>query len=97
MIKFDDIRLLEISLIPSFCDTKTAEKFLSALWSILTTVIIGLDPIIHLFVLQRVTNLDSRVEHGNDTFFSDLRMTGNALCNSDDVFAKFVQNITNLA
>lgn len=31
MIKFDDIRLLETSLIPYFCDTKTAEKFISAL------------------------------------------------------------------
>ena len=32
MIKFDDIRLLETSLVPYFfCDTKTAEKFISAL------------------------------------------------------------------
>lgn len=31
MIKFDDIRLLETSLIPCSCDTETAEKFISAL------------------------------------------------------------------
>lgn len=31
MIKSDDIRLLETSLVPSFCDTKTAEKFISAI------------------------------------------------------------------
>lgn len=32
MIKFDNIRLLETSLVPYFfCDTKTAEKFISAL------------------------------------------------------------------
>lgn len=31
MINSDDIRIFETSLIPYFCDTKTAEKFISAL------------------------------------------------------------------
>lgn len=31
MIKSDDIRLLETSLIPYFCDMETAENFISAL------------------------------------------------------------------
>lgn len=31
MINSDDIRIFETSLIPYFCDTKTAEQFISAL------------------------------------------------------------------
>lgn len=29
--RLDDIRLLETSLVPNYCDTKMAEKFISAL------------------------------------------------------------------
>ena len=41
-------------------------------WKSIKNVIIGLDPIIYFFVIQRFTKRDSRVEHGNDIFFSGL-------------------------
>ena len=62
-------------------------------------VIIGLDPIIYFFVIQRFTKRDSRVEHGNDIagHGNDIAGHGNDIIEPYPIGIRVVSGIIYLA